>query len=93
MAKKSQNRLSPENCNKVMGKSCMFGKTPSQLSEERLSEIKGYLERGESSHICHTTNKTCRGALQFQAEVFHGKGMIPEPTADSLLMMARIFLK
>lgn len=47
---------------------------------------------GESSHICHTTDKTCYGALQFQATIFHRLTIIPEPTVKSLLETAQQFL-
>lgn len=93
MTKVKTNFLLPENCNKAKCKSCMFGPTPINLSPERLKEIKDYLSSGTSSHICHTTNKTCRGGLEFTAKAFYDKGFIPEPTAESLLETANAFLK
>lgn len=95
MAKKSQNRLRPENCNKAMCKTCIFQTNGNQvqLSQERYDEITGYLASGKSSHICHTTNLTCYGALQFQAKIFHAMHIIPEPTAESLLATAQQFIK
>jgi len=70
----------------------MFGPTPIQLSPERLAEIQSYLAKGESSHICHTTNLTCYGGLEFQSRVFHSLGYIPEPTPQSLLDTAGLML-
>lgn len=86
------NFLAPENCNKAKCKTCMFGPTPIQLSPERLQEIKNYLASGESSHVCHTTNKTCYGGLEFQARIFHSLTIIAEPTVDCLLETAAKFL-
>lgn len=88
--KKSQNRLLPENCNKAMCKTCIFQTNGNQvtLSPERTGEIMGYLVTGESSHICHITDKTCYGALQLQARVFHAVGLVPEATVESFLSTA-----
>lgn len=91
--KGNQNRLHPDNCNKAQCKTCIFGPSPVQLSPERSAEIHQYLAAGESSHICHTTGKTCYGSLHFQAKIFHASGIIPEPTVESLLATAAKFLK
>ena len=91
MAKKvTSNFLSPENCNKAMCKTCIFQTNGQaiQLSVGRIDEIKSYLATGESSHVCHTTNKTCYGALSFQANVFKALGIITENTVNCLLETA-----
>ena len=87
----SQNRLAAENCNKAKCKSCIFREDDKALvlSAERMKEIQTYLANGTSSHICHNTNKTCYGALEFQAKCFHAMSFIPEPTVESLLETAR----
>jgi hypothetical protein len=64
-----------------------------KISPERLNEIHEYLANGESSHICHTTNKTCYGALEYQSEIFNRLGLIPEPTVECLLTTAERILK
>jgi hypothetical protein len=84
----SEDRLDPNNCNKAKCKSCMFGDTPIKLSSDRMDEITAYLVKGESSHICHTTNKTCYGALELQAKVFFAHGLLKEPTVECLLATA-----
>ncbi len=73
------------NINNSKCKSCMFGKTPIQLSEKRLAEINGYLKDLSSSHICHTTNKTCRGGAEVQAQEMFDRGIIPEPTVETMV--------
>ena len=85
-------RLHPDNCNIAKCKSCIFGADPVNLSTGRMVDIQGYLAKGEASHICHTTGKTCHGALEFQAKIFHAAGIIPEPTVDCLLSTASKFL-
>lgn len=90
--RKSENRLLPENCNIRKCKSCMFGLTPIRLAQERMNEITDYLATGSASHICHVTNKTCYGALEFQAKIFHFKGILTEPTVKCLLETAAVFL-
>lgn len=57
-----------------------------------MEEIKKYLI-GRASHVCHTTEKTCYGALEWQAQIFHRIGIIPEPTVKSFLETANKFLK
>ena len=89
----NQNRLKPENCNKAKCKTCIFGPTPIKLTQGRINEIVSYLVKGESSHICHTTNLTCYGALELQAKTFYTFGLIPVPTVDSLLATAQAYLK
>lgn len=86
------NYLKPENCNKAKCKTCIFGKTPLKLPIERLNEIHQYLATGKSSHICHTSNLTCYGALEFQANILHRLGIITEPTAEALLEAANLVL-
>lgn len=66
----------------------MFGPTPIELAPERLAEIHKYLAEFRSSHVCHTTNKTCFGALEFQAKLLHGMRVISEPTVESMLVAA-----
>ena len=73
------------NINSKKCKSCMFGETPIHLSEKRLTEINGYLKDLSSSHICHTTNKTCRGGAEVQAQEMFDRGIIPEPTVETMV--------
>lgn len=90
----SRNNLDRRNCNKEKCKSCIFrtdGKAI-QLSPQRKEEILSYIAKGESSHICHTTNKTGYGALEYQAEIFSRVGLIPENSVDSLLDTAKELL-
>ncbi|NII26194.1 hypothetical protein HB364_13960 [Pseudoflavitalea sp. X16] len=75
-----------------MCKTCIFGSTPIHLSAERMAEIRNYLANFSSSHICHTTNKTCYGALQFQAQILHAMGIIPDRSVASLLETASHYL-
>ncbi|SEM90896.1 hypothetical protein SAMN04488505_10717 [Chitinophaga rupis] len=88
----AQNRLHPDNCNKAQCKSCIFGPTPLELAPERRAEIESYLATFQASHICHTTDKTCYSALQFQAKILHAMGLIGHPTAESLLEGAATYL-
>lgn len=81
------------NCNKAKCKTCIFGPTPLEISPWRRHEIILYLVSFESSHICHTTEKTCYGAMELQAKTLHAKGIIPEPTPESMLEVAQIFIK
>jgi hypothetical protein len=89
----NQNRLNPKNCNKAMCKSCIFGSNPIPLDKERILEIHTYLSNFSKSHICHITNKTCYGALQFQSTLLHKLGLLLKPTVESLLETAKQFLK
>lgn len=88
----NQNRLHPDNCNKAKCKSCIFGPTPLQLTPERKDEIITYLVKLESSHICHTTDKTCYGAMELQAQTMHRMGIIKEPTVECFLETAKQFV-
>jgi hypothetical protein len=83
------NYLAKENCNKAKCKSCMFGDTPINLSEDRLNEINGYLTGLQSSHVCHVTNKTCFGGLEVQARTVFEMGIIPDPSVDTFLETAQ----
>lgn len=71
----------------------MFGPTPVQLSPGRLNEIHAYLAKFESSHICHTTNKTCYGGLEFQSKIAHALRIIEQPTVDCFLNTAKQYIK
>lgn len=84
------NHLAKKNCNKAKCKTCIFHTDGNQveLSPGRIDEIKAYLI-GSSSHQCHTTNLTCYGALEYQADIFHRLKWIPEPTVYSLLNTAK----
>lgn len=88
--KKYTNNLKPENCNKAMCVSCIFREDGSalELNPGRLDEIKHFLAIARQSHICHTTNKTCYGALTFQATIFYRMKLIPEDSVESLLETA-----
>lgn len=89
----SQNRLHPDNCNKAKCKTCIFGPTPVELTPERKAEIIDYLITFKSSHICHTTEKTCYGALELQAKTMAAMHIISEPTVESMLTQANKYLK
>jgi hypothetical protein len=93
MARKVQNRLHPSNCNKAMCKTCMFGPTPIELTPARLAEIHKYLAEFSSSHVCHTTNKTCYGGLEFQAKIMYAMRIIKQPTVESMLEVVGKVLK
>lgn len=84
--------MKKQNCNKAKCKSCIFGPNPVELSVARQNEINSYLVNMESSHICHTTNKTCYGALELQARVLFVKGIIPAPTPEAMLETASKYL-
>lgn len=84
----NQNRLYKQNCNKAKCKTCIFGPTPILLSNERIVEIHGYLTAFKASHICHTTDLTCYGALEYQAKILHAVGIINYPTVEELLITA-----
>ena len=87
------NRLAPENCNSKKCKTCIFhtdGRAH-PLAAGRLEQIKAYLAQGVN-HECHTTHRTCYGALEYQAVLFHRMNLIQEPTADCLLREARAAL-
>ncbi len=90
------NFLKSENCNKSHCKTCIFHPIPENrihLSESRINEIKHYLSTFESSHICHNTDKTCFGALQFQANILFGLCLIKENSVKSFLDEAQKILK
>ena len=91
---KKENRLKPENCNTQKCVSCIFRTdgANAKIGEKRMDEIRNYLATGKSSHICHKTEKTCFGALEYQADVFNRMGIIPENSVDSLLKTAEKFL-
>lgn len=84
-----------ENCNKAMCKTCVFQTNGEaiNLSPERKNEIETYLRTFKSSHICHTTNKTCYGGLLIQAEMMYRLGVIAENSVDSALNKAEEVLK
>lgn len=89
------NCLEPKNCNTKMCHTCIFQDNGHavRLSLRRTMEILDYLVNMENTHICHTTDKTCFGALSLQAKVLHAAGKIPEPTVTSLLNTASKALK
>jgi len=92
--KVTDNFLDPKNCNKRKCKTCIFrtdGKGL-KLRHERMAEIQGYLSSGENSHICHTSEKTCYGALEYQATVFYRMGSIEEESVKCLLETAKKYL-
>lgn len=86
------NFLDPNNCNKAKCKTCIFGDTPIELSPERIEEIRSYLINFEASHVCHTTDKTCYGALEFQSKVLYAAGIIEVPTVNAFLQKAKTIL-
>lgn len=90
-----QNRLKPENCNKSHCKTCIFHPDYNKrikISQERINEITQYLTNFESSHICHQTNLTCYGSLEFQANILFHLKIIPENNVQSLLETAKNFI-
>ena len=54
-----------------------------ELAPGRIEEIQAYLMRG-TNHMCHVTNKVCRGGREFQAQVFHRMNIISHPTVYAL---------
>jgi len=88
------NFLARENCNTKKCKSCIFRTDGKQLilSPGRMSEIQAYLGTGQSSHICHNTERTCYGALEYQAMIFYRIGLIKEESVDCLLDTAKKYL-
>jgi len=91
----SENRLNPQNCNKSHCKTCIFHpnfEKRIKLQQERINEITEYLATFKSSHICHVTNKTCYGSLEFQANILFGIGIINENNVNSLLETAKNFI-
>ena len=62
------------------------------LTQERINEITEYLSNFSSSHICHNTNKTCYGGLEFQANLLFRMRLINENTVDCLLETAKQFI-
>jgi hypothetical protein len=86
------NWLDPKNCNKAKCMTCIFGDKPLEIAPERMNEIRGYLVRMESSHLCHTTNLTCFGALEYQAQIMHRMGVIKEESVKCFLDTAAQYL-
>lgn len=86
------NNLDAGNCNKTKCKTCIFGHTPVQLTQERMLEIRTYLAAFEAAHICHTTDKTCYGALEFQSRIAHAVSIIEKPTVECFLNAAEKYL-
>jgi hypothetical protein len=84
--------LEEGNCNKAMCKTCLFGNNPIDLSPVRKQEIINYLLKFESSHICHTTNKTCYGAMGIQARFLFILGILPDDSVETFLKEAKKFL-
>lgn len=62
------------------------------MTESRIVEIKTYLSTFKSSHICHNTNKTCYGGLEYQANILFEMKIIKENTVDCLLETAKKYL-
>lgn len=91
---KMSNYLKPENFNKAKCKTCMFNYNEHSVrfGKERMEEIIGYLSKFESSHICHTTNKTCYGGLELQAKLMHQMGVIKEPSVNEMISEANRIL-
>lgn len=70
----------------------MFGPTPIRLSPKRLNEIHTYISNFKSSHICHTTNKTCYGSLELQSKIAYALKIINEPTVNAFLNTAKQYI-
>lgn len=86
--------LNNEGCNAKMCKSCIFrtdGKAL-KLNADRMSEIQTYLIQGQR-HMCHVTDETCYGALNYQATIFYRLGMIPQESVECLLETAKNWIK
>jgi hypothetical protein len=95
MSETPVNWLDPANCNKAKCKTCIFRDDGQQLklSPARYDEILTYLATFKSSHRCHTTELTCYGALEFQAQIMHGLGLITDPTPATFLQTAKQYLE
>lgn len=69
--------------NKNQCKTCVFHDDQEVITPERLAEIQQYLIKG-TNHICHTTNKICRGGRDYQLQIFYRMGFISEPTDGAI---------
>lgn len=76
-------KIKVEKVNLSQCKTCIFRDGQDIISPERLVEIQKYLIKG-TNHICHTTNKICRGGRDYQLQIFHRMGLIKDPTDKSL---------
>jgi hypothetical protein len=72
--------------------SCIFRYDGNQveLRPDRLADIQGYLIRGRT-HLCHEPDAkgrrdalACRGGRDFQLQIWHRLGLLPEPTDEAL---------
>lgn len=74
---------------------CIFGDRPA-VGPERLAEIQTYLITGKT-HLCHHADieqadkaarkrvkMACRGARDWQLQIWHRMGILPEPTDAAL---------
>ncbi len=89
------NQLDVNNCNKTHCNSCLFHPEENKrikLEEYRIIDIKDYLASFRSSHICHVTNKTCYGAMEYQANILFSMGLIEANTVESFLKTAKEIL-
>ena len=77
------NIISAKNVNKERCKTCIFHDDQEIITQERQAEIQTYLLTGKN-HVCHTTNKICKGGRDFQLQMFHRLGFIEKPTNDAL---------
>jgi hypothetical protein len=66
-------------------KTCPFRRENQNiLHPKRWAEIYSYLLQG-TQHVCHSTNRhVCRGARDWQLNVWYSTGIIDEPTDASL---------
>jgi hypothetical protein len=87
MSKPAGQKLRSEMC-----KTCIFRPQGQRLeiSPMRFAEIQEYLIQGQP-HTCHTENPreppsgyVCRGARNYQLQIWHRYGMITEPTDAAL---------
>ena len=69
--------------NAKMCDTCVFREGQKIVPPQRVGEIQEYLIQG-TNHVCHTTDKICRGARDYQLTIFHRMGIILEPTDEAL---------
>ena len=71
------------NVNATQCDTCIFRPGQTVITPERLFEIQEYLLRG-TNHICHQTEKICRGGRDFQLTIFSRMGWITDATDAAL---------
>ncbi len=76
-------KIDIKDCNAKKCATCIFNRKQNIITQERLGSIQQYLING-TNHICHTTDKICRGGRDFQLEIWSRLGIIEIPTDEAL---------